>query len=559
MSSSAGVIPAVLISIGCVVLLFFVFRHFGATQFPWFVLFFVLVFAAIPLILVIGLLPYDISLCMFGAAAEPHDGLNITFEFFYWVSFLLSWVIVPVVISYQNLAYARPLRTRIWLAVRENLLFYGVIGALLLVGVLILGATGNLTFGELLPLAQTLGNLYGSILLCVTLGHAFIALPRLQWTLVTRKALWSFHCNLLVVGARAHAVAVKRAGDVKRLIEDAKDNLRNPWKDDLANGDGARRVAEFERLLSTFEPHLFQNLKWKPAKLCGKLSGVAWEKWGQSEYGNFMKLLDETNWDLKESWSFLDNEATGAIEASDMLSSAGVGTLYLVFHRALAVAIAVLNVLFLWGRIVLGIDPRLSVFYQISHCEVTQIVNMLFLSTPILSYYLFVGSWSLRQLNVFNGWYRFVRNATNANTLNYFSVLLCRLAPTIAWQYLQQIGANESEFEKVMGGGSVELLKGWNTIAEPILTVAAILFFGFRVPAKIAACCGRESFVMDYTVIVYTDERIANQLLNRIRDQRGIPREEFEEEPTRWQTKSERDGEAMESLHATLLRNQAIV
>jgi hypothetical protein len=272
-----------------------------------------------------------------------------------------------------------------------------------------------------------------------------------------------------------------------------------------------------------------------------------------------LRLIDETKWDLSEAWAFLDNEASQAIEASKERSE-HISTLYLVRGRGVAVLMGVLNAMFLWGQFALMGDRRLSIFYQLSHCQIAQIVNILFVSTPILAYFLFVGSWSLRQLNVFNGWYRFVKDATNPNTLNYFSVLLCRLAPTIAWQYLQQIGADGSEFEKVMGAGDVVMLRDWNVIAEPILTIAAMAMFAFRIPAKIASCFGREQFVVDYTVMVYTDHGIAERLLNRFREKKEVPPVvvETDEAPMRGD-RPERDVDTLSTLREALLANELML
>jgi hypothetical protein len=314
------------------------------------------------------------------------------------------------------------------------------------------------------------------------------------------------------------------------------------------------RLANFAAAFNEFVPVYSEGLNVSPPKVATKLKKIKPSEWHMAEVEDCLRLIDETTWSLNESWAMLNNEATGAIAASTELASGRIGILYLVLRRALAIVMVGMSAVFLWGQFTLMGDRRLSVFYQLSHCKIPQIVNIIFVSTPILAYFVFVGSWSLTQLILFDGWYRFIKGATNPNTFNYFSVLLCRLAPTIAWQYLQQIGADGSVFENVMGEGSVVMLRDWNVIAEPILTVAAMLMFAFRVFDKILACCGRESFVVDYCKLEYGDERKAHDLLTRIRAKRGeTERLPDLEDASRWLEREQREAKAIAPYQQTLL------
>jgi hypothetical protein len=520
MGFDGGILISVLASIACVVVITIVFRRYGADKFPWTLLCFIVGFASISLILVLALLPYDISLCLFGATPSQHAGLRLGISFLYWLSFVLAWIIVPVIVSYLNLSHVKRWTYRLYLAIRENVLFYAVCLGILVVGILILAATGNLTLSELPALAQSIGNLYGSLLLCLTLGHGFIALPRLRWIRADLEAQEAYHGNLLGHGSRAHAIAVQTAVEVMRLSQEAKENGKQWLREKIETDDSLGKLND---LIKSLTPWDFDDLKAKPPKLIGKLRKVSFQDWGRGTHEDFLRLVAEATWDLEEALAFIRNEASGVRKAQQRCRSGQLGKAYTVLNRGLAVAMGVINAIFLWGQMTMLGNRRLSLFYVLSHLQIPQAVNILLFSTPILSYFLFVGSWSLRQLNVFNGWYRFVKGATNANTLNYFSMMLCRLAPTIAWQYIQQIEATGSQFESVMGGGMVGLIKGWNTIAEPILIIGTILIFLFRVPDKIAECCGREKFIVDYTVIEYRDQILVEEMLTRIFPATGEP------------------------------------
>jgi hypothetical protein len=71
---------------------------------------------------------------------------------------------------------------------------------------------------------------------------------------------------------------------------------------------------------------------------------------------------------------------------------------------------------------------------------------------------------------------------TNADTLNYFAVVLCRLGPTIRFHSVTQIGAKQSELVNVMGKMEkiVFIDDKWNVYAPiSILLILVMALFAF--------------------------------------------------------------------------------
>jgi hypothetical protein len=157
-------------------------------------------------------------------------------------------------------------------------------------------------------------------------------------------------------------------------------------------------------------------------------------------------------------------------------------------HRAAAVVMVVVHAIFVWDcfTLVWG-KPEISVSYALSHLPMPPIVDIVFISTPLLAWLMFVGAWSLSKLH-FKSFYRFTVGNTNANTFSYFTEFLGRLAPTIALHYLRQVRADESAFESVMSTLDVSIFMNWR-MASPVLLVLSLAFFGFRWPEKIQSCC----------------------------------------------------------------------
>jgi hypothetical protein len=145
-----------------------------------------------------------------------------------------------------------------------------------------------------------------------------------------------------------------------------------------------------------------------------------------------------------------------------------------------------------------------------------EVVDMLLITTPILGYLMVVGSWSLTHLRL-GSFFRFTTQSTNANTLNYFAVILCRLGPTIGFHYLEQIGATASEFRRVMGVMDQIVFIGdqWPVYA-PILLIFSMIFFAFGIPERIASCCGKEGFSFDYSLMNNEDLATGQEVLTQL-------------------------------------------
>jgi hypothetical protein len=98
----------------------------------------------------------------------------------YWVTFLLTYVIIPVVQEYVAAGeFTR--RARLRTAVLVNVVFYAVIGVIAAgaVAYVIFGA--GMEFAELVPIAITAANTYGLVLVVLLVGYGAAEVPRALW------------------------------------------------------------------------------------------------------------------------------------------------------------------------------------------------------------------------------------------------------------------------------------------------------------------------------------------------------------------------------------------
>lgn len=499
MGFEVGVLALLFNSIASGVLVTLFFRHFGAFKFHWIVWSNMLLSAIIPFVMVVGILPYDISRCLFGKLSTHSKLLHIILEFLYWVSFVLTWVINPLLVSYLRYPYSIGLKQRIWLTVRENLIFWGTILAVVVVGVTILLATHKMTFSNLFPLAISLANGYGLLVLCLTLGYGFVALPRKIWK-EANPAITYLYC-LQDISLQTSNCATTIA-DGKELVNhcyDARRRLNGDAKE-IWDKKGEKRLIRLKNLINEMPiPELSQKEGSKNKKI-KKLKGTKWEEYSPLKLQGFLELLEDVCQNIEFTYSHVSDASKTALAKLKLYNNI-LNIPHLIFKRILAVLIFGLNLCCVWGEISLMFSSKYSLFYIISHVSIPQVVNIIFISTPILAYLMVIGSWSLRYLRI-GSFFRFIVGHTNSNTLNYFSIILCRLGPTIGFHYMQQIGAYDSEFQKVMGVMDVVVFIGtkWNTYA-PVLLVGIMIIVSFEIVDRVMSACKAEIVTYDPSIM----------------------------------------------------------
>jgi hypothetical protein len=247
-----------------------------------------------------------------------------------------------------------------------------------------------------------------------------------------------------------------------------------------------------------------------------KFRTIEWRECSTYELEAFFAVLDDIIAKLEDTTHILRDSSSKAFKALQHYLATSRRSVLPILQRIAAIGIAIFNAVCVWGELCLMFNRKLSLFYFLSHLKMNRVLGLLAISTPVLAYLVFVGSWSLTNLKL-GSFFRFTRGTTNANTLNYFAIVLCRLGPTIGFHYLQQIAAETSQFQLVMGDMREIVFIGtaWN-IYSPILLIIMMIFFAFRIPNKVAVCCGKDDFTLDYSMMNYDDLKIGERLLKEL-------------------------------------------
>jgi hypothetical protein len=118
------------------------------------------------------LLPLDICVTLATNCASP-IGIVHAWEFVYWTTLIMAWVIDPLLQSFHNDG-AYDWQTRLKNAVKENIRFYviviGIIVAVCLVVFMFLGIPADLN-----DIIVGVANAYGLLLMILMLGYGMIA------------------------------------------------------------------------------------------------------------------------------------------------------------------------------------------------------------------------------------------------------------------------------------------------------------------------------------------------------------------------------------------------
>jgi len=498
----------------CCIVVFVFLAYFGILEMPGTVITILYLSAAIPVVMVSGCIPYDVSLSMFGANNNK-ETLRFFLEMMYWVSFVLTWIFVPLAVSYLGYSHTISVKHRIWMTIRENLIFYGVALLIIVLGLTFLLSANKISFKSIFPLVIALGNGYGLLVLCLLLGYGFISLPRALWNYSNPSFRYKKHLSDMFRETQKCSFIVADAEAAIHYYEIAKESIPYAHKE-MFKSMTDQRMVQMNTLKAEIPiPDRFFTSKATNKKM-DKVRGIKWNNVSPSELEDFFCLLDTTSYSLKQMTTFIldtSKDAVNALHQMKQLSQKSQKSFS--FYKILSIFVSTFVAICYWGELSLVFKRDISPFYLLSHLKVSPLVGQMLITFPILSFMLFIGGWSLTKVQL-GSFFRFIKGATNANTFNYWALILCRLGPTIAYHYLLQIGAKKTEFNSVMGVMDQVIFVGtsWNYVS-PVLLIMCSLFVYFDVWDNVIGCLGFGSLAFD-SVLSQNDLEIAESVLKDI-------------------------------------------
>lgn len=495
---------------------------------------------------------------------------TVIYSILYWSIFLLSWIILPYYQSWVENGDFYFLR-KIWGSFVDNIISYliyfavlGGLGIIVIAYLLIYNAflpkelRVVLNFEVLLGLGMSASNAFGLVLLTFLVGHSISAFPKYLWFQANDRRTLNYY----------QFQAVK----ITESIDTAKDNLL------IQLGE----LKKIENIISR-EPELvpyFEILKKLASEVKEeyqktlKMTDTPMEKVTYQTladtHRNFNKALRSMQ-ALENQWVDLQNKAfflEDIIASKDNPESKLVSPLFKKFsqkyydtiefiyytkvrvylYRAIAIFSILFSVCLLWSyttpfwKGVLGdvIGKKFSIFWLIS-----QLLNMTPLSRVLIQLFALFSlgmiTWmcffSLFQLKI-PSLMILVPYTTDASSILFLSILLCRVVPTICYTFVNMMGLTVDDgiaFSKVMGTLKTDSLKIFGKIGDlfgnyfPLVTIIITIIELFDILPRLLALVNYQSFIFTGFSDPGMDENVqyGKELLDIERRKRM--REDFDE------------------------------
>lgn len=159
---------------------------------------------------VVAVMPYDVWQALSRGDDESNSSslLRRTWAATYWTTALLSYLLCPILMEYENSGDFTT-SARLKTSLRRNAVFYGIYSFILVVLLLILISRGEVQ-GDLQSWCIAASNAWGLFVLTVLMGFGLVAVPRHFWSLA--------HSNKLLQDLYRNAV-LKDETRLSRLFE----------------------------------------------------------------------------------------------------------------------------------------------------------------------------------------------------------------------------------------------------------------------------------------------------------------------------------------------------
>ncbi|CAK9859285.1 unnamed protein product [Sphagnum jensenii] len=151
-------------------------QYFAASTVPLYVRW-IVGYAWFCTISIIILVPADIWTTVSYGSSKT---IGILWSWSYWSTFILTWFLVPLLQGYED-AGDFTVANRLKTSAQGNLMLYGAVGAVSMIGVFIMVFMGTLHWNKVLGVAIACSNTFGLVTGAFLLGFGLVEIPRSMW------------------------------------------------------------------------------------------------------------------------------------------------------------------------------------------------------------------------------------------------------------------------------------------------------------------------------------------------------------------------------------------
>ncbi|KAG5922814.1 hypothetical protein E4U42_005249 [Claviceps africana] len=107
----------------------------------------------------------------------PERVILVSWRITYWLTFVLTWLILPLLGEYSDAGYHEP-NDKLIYSLRQNAQFYAIVLCASTVGLVYVTVAYRLSFVSLKGLIMTLAYCWGLVLAIYLMGHGLVSIPR---------------------------------------------------------------------------------------------------------------------------------------------------------------------------------------------------------------------------------------------------------------------------------------------------------------------------------------------------------------------------------------------
>ncbi|EGC35389.1 hypothetical protein DICPUDRAFT_55212 [Dictyostelium purpureum] len=471
----------------------------------------------------------------------PSGIMKLQWRILYFGTLILSWLIFPILQSFSTAADFR-LSERIKRSIKENIVLYTFMAIGGLIGVIVILSVKEMTPSSFLDFIMVLANVYGVVLIVITMGYGLIDVPR---NLFRKGSHYSILRNY-----RVEAVVLKTELEDtrKKLVEHLK--LIKTLSDRAGQYDPFRIYLDIIISKCPLEyDSVIQEYHADPLPAGADEEMLSYKKL-VCVHSTLLDLVDRTH-----SAEVLYERLLGkAFAIEDIIESKqnirqnpdvekGIAWtfkpitnnkaeymwhmyIFPYYYRFMGFICSCLSGIIVWSEIVLAVssNPKYSPLYRVIVSSEPGIGLQIFCFIPLI--YMCLCSYStLFKLRI-STYYRLVPQQTNTFSIMFSANYLCRLAAPLAFNFIQICHTNDntnplikSPFDVVMGDmnafGDNGIGKKF-TVFFPIFVIVVCVISFFNLHKRIAASCCIQSL----RIVTDTSEGAVDQGLKILKQER---------------------------------------
>mmetsp|Transcript_11603 Transcript_11603/g.35448 ORF Transcript_11603/g.35448 Transcript_11603/m.35448 type:complete len:598 (+) Transcript_11603:135-1928(+) len=384
----------------------------------------------------------------------------------YWLSFFLSWFFLPIVASYSVSGAFGPLK-RLRAALIDRVMLWCGSLAFMAVCALFLVVRFKFTWFALMGILESLVNSFGLLVVILMLGHGLVEVPRNLWLNANHEQiLRAIECRAVKLTERiddarsALAYALGQLEATKRVFASKRAELGHERSkqishfisviesevaipEDNANMPKAIPVEAPTDVTEVFLENLRKKLKTRVIEF--NRVNYTW----QSKCRTAFELQDLLNW---------KRAALPNADAGTKLSFAFRSAVMPTFSRLVAVLAFAMSAIVVFAEVTVWsiqkpLNISLSPLDWAVHLPGKGVLYVQTVSFAVISYMALCTFYSLFRFKLFHV-YELVPYHTDVYTLFLNSMICCRVAPVLAYNFLTAIHETNFAVDLLAGEGS---------------------------------------------------------------------------------------------------------